>query len=108
MNHRALPECLTMRTRTSCVDMHLYLKRGQLPSSHGRLNSSVPRKSMLVQMNLVVEGCELRDTIGSVMVTHMDKLDYIMEGILNVYFLGSLYKPQVPDKFKPVLYPLLF
>jgi hypothetical protein len=74
-------------------DMNLYLKREQLPSSLGHFNSSVSRESMLVQTNLVIDGCELRDTIGSVMVIHMDKHDKLMEGLLNVYFLDSLSGP---------------
>jgi hypothetical protein len=74
-------------------DMNLYLKRDQLPSSLGRFNSRVPRESMLVQTNLVIEGCEVRDITGTVMVIHMDKHDKLMEGLLNVYFLDSLYEP---------------
>jgi hypothetical protein len=75
------------------LDINLYLKRDQLPNSLGYFNISVPCESMLVQMNLDIEGCELRDTIGSVMVIHLDKHDKLMEGLLNVYFLDSLYKP---------------
>jgi hypothetical protein len=40
-------------------DINLYLKRDQLPSSLGCFNNSVPHRIMLVQMNLVIEGCEL-------------------------------------------------
>jgi hypothetical protein len=74
-------------------DMNLYLKRDQLPSSLWRFNNRVPRESMLVQTNLVVEGCEMRDITGTLMVIHMDKHDKLMEGLLNVYFLDSLYEP---------------
>jgi hypothetical protein len=52
-------------------DMNLYLKWDQLTSSLGCFNSHVPCESMLVQTNLVIEGCEVRDITGTVMVIHM-------------------------------------
>jgi hypothetical protein len=73
--------------------MNLYLKRDQLPSSLGCFNSCVPREIMRVQTNLGIEGCEVRDIIGTVMVIHMDTHDKLMEGLLNVYFLDSLHEP---------------
>jgi hypothetical protein len=74
-------------------DMNLYLKRDELPSSLGRFNSRVPSEIMFVQKKLVIEGCEVRDIIGTVMVTHMDKHDKLMEEPLNMCFLDSLYGP---------------
>jgi hypothetical protein len=74
-------------------DVNLYVKWDQLPSSLGHFNSRIPREIMLDQTNLVIEGYEPRDIIGSVMVIHMDKHDKLMEGLLNVYFLDSLYEP---------------
>jgi hypothetical protein len=56
----------------------------QLPSSLGCFNIRVPRESMFVQTNLVIEGCEVRDITGTVMVSHMDKHDNLMEGLLNM------------------------
>jgi hypothetical protein len=70
------------------IGVNLYLKRDQLPSSLGRFNSRVPRESMLVQKNLVIEGCEVRDITVTVMVIHMDKHDKLMEGLINVYVLS--------------------
>jgi hypothetical protein len=57
-------------------------------------------------MHLVIDGCELRDTSGSIMVIyiHIDKYDKLMEGIFNVYFIESLYEPA----HLPVPYSLLF
>jgi hypothetical protein len=74
-------------------DMNLYIKRDRLPSSLGRFNSRAPRESVLVQTNLVIEVCEVRNITGIVMVIHMDKHYKLMEGLLNVYFLDSLYEP---------------
>jgi hypothetical protein len=69
------------------------IKQDQLPSSLGRFNISVPRESMIFQMNLVIEGCDMRCTIGSVMVIHMDTHNKLMERLLGVYFLDILYEP---------------
>jgi hypothetical protein len=33
------------------------------------------------------------ETIGSAMVIHMDRYDRLMEGLLNVYFIDSVYQP---------------
>jgi hypothetical protein len=73
-------------------NINLYLKRDHLPSYLGCFNRRVPREIMLVQKNLVIEGCEVGDIFGTVMVIHMDKHDKLMEGLLNVYFLDSLYE----------------
>jgi hypothetical protein len=33
------------------------------------------------------------DIVGTVMVVHMDMYDRLMEGLLNVYFLDSVFEP---------------
>jgi hypothetical protein len=76
------------------IDMNLYLKRNALPISLGRFNSCVPPGKMLVQTNLVIEACSLYDVQGTAMLIHMDKHDRIMEGLLNVYFIDSIYEPK--------------
>jgi hypothetical protein len=76
-------------------DIKLYLKRVGIPSCLGRFNSRVPVERMLVQRNLVVEGCRIDEIVSTVMVVHMDMYDRIMEGILNVYSLDSVFEPPI-------------
>jgi hypothetical protein len=73
--------------------INLYLKRGALPNSLGRFNSRIPVERMSVQTDLGIE-CFLMDKIvGTVMVVHMYLYDRLMEGLLNVYFLDSVFEP---------------
>jgi hypothetical protein len=74
--------------------MHLYLKRDALPISLGRFNICAPPGKMLVQTNLGVESCSLSDVQGTSMLIHMDKHDMLMEGLMNVYFIDSIYEPR--------------
>jgi hypothetical protein len=48
---------------------------------------------MLVQNDLGIEGCRMDDFFGTVMVVHMDRYGRFVEGLLNVYFLDSVYHP---------------
>jgi hypothetical protein len=73
-------------------DINLYIKRGGLPSCLGRFNSRIPVERMLVQTDLGIEGCTIGDIVGTVMVVHMDMYDQLMEGLLNVYFLDSVFE----------------
>jgi hypothetical protein len=75
------------------LEVNLYLKREALPSSLGRFNSRVPVERMLVQTDLGIEGCRMDTIVGMVMVVHMDQYDRIVEGLLNVYFLDSVFHP---------------
>jgi hypothetical protein len=74
-------------------DINLYLKRSGLPTCIGRFNIQVPAEIMLVQKDLRIEGCMIGDIVGTVMVVHMDMYDRLMEGLLNVYFLDSVFEP---------------
>jgi hypothetical protein len=49
---------------------------------------------MIVQTNLVIEACSLSDVQGAAMLIHMDKHDRHMEGLLNAYFIYSIYEPK--------------
>jgi hypothetical protein len=71
------------------LDINLYLKREALLSSIGRFNSRVPGGRMLVHTHLVIEGCRMDQSVGTVMVVH----GRLMEGLLNVYFLDSVFNP---------------
>jgi hypothetical protein len=75
------------------LDINLYLKRGDLLSSLGRFNIRIPVERMLVQIDLGIEGFRTDDIVGTVMVVHMDLYDWLMEGLLNVYFLDSVLEP---------------
>jgi hypothetical protein len=33
------------------------------------------------------------ELVGTMMVVHVDRYDWLMEGLLNVYFLDSVYYP---------------
>jgi hypothetical protein len=48
---------------------------------------------MLVQTDLGIEGCRIDKIVGTVMRVHMDMYDWLMEGLLNVYFLDSVFEP---------------
>jgi hypothetical protein len=48
---------------------------------------------MLVQTDLVIEGCRMDEIAVTVMVVHMDQYDRFVEGLLNVYFLDNVYHP---------------
>jgi hypothetical protein len=48
---------------------------------------------MLVETDLGIEGCTIGEIVGTVMVVHMDMYDRLMGGILNVYFLYSVFEP---------------
>jgi hypothetical protein len=74
-------------------DINLYLKRGDLPTCLGRFNSHVPVERILVQTDLRIEGCMIGDIVGTVMVVHMDMYGRVVEGLLNVYFLDSVFEP---------------
>jgi hypothetical protein len=73
-------------------DINLYLKRGGLHSCIGWFNSQVPVERMLVQTDLGVEGCRIDEIVGTVMVVHMDMYDRLMEDLLNVYLLYSVFE----------------
>jgi hypothetical protein len=75
------------------LDTNLYLKRGALPSSLGRFNIIIPVERMLVQTDLGIEGCPMDEIVGTVMVVHLDRYDRLTEGLLNVYFLDSVFEP---------------
>jgi hypothetical protein len=72
-------------------DINFYLKRGGLPSCLGRFNNRPPVERMLVQTDLGIEGCMLGDIV--VTVVHMYMYDRLMKGLLNVYFLESVFEP---------------
>jgi hypothetical protein len=74
-------------------DMNLHLKRDTLPSSLGRFNSRIPQGRILVHTDLLLQRCRLAEVIGTVFVVRMEKHDKLMDGMLNVYFLDSLYEP---------------
>jgi hypothetical protein len=59
-------------------DINLYLKRGGLPTCLGRFNIHVPVERMLVQMDLMIEGCMIGDIVGAAMVVYMDMYDRLM------------------------------
>jgi hypothetical protein len=59
-------------------DINLYLNRDKLPCNLGHFNSRVPEDRMLVQ---------------TLMMIHMDQHDRLVEGLLPVYFVDSLYEP---------------
>jgi hypothetical protein len=48
---------------------------------------------MLVQTDLGIEGCSIGEIVGTVMVFHMDMYQRLMKGLLNVYFLYSVFEP---------------
>jgi hypothetical protein len=75
------------------LDINLYLKRESLPSSIGRFNSRVPVERMLVKMYLGIEGCRIDEIVGTVMVVHTDRYNRLVDGLLNVYFLDSVFHP---------------
>jgi hypothetical protein len=72
-------------------DINLYLKRGGLPSCLGWFNSRVPVERMLVQTDLGIEGYRIDEIVGTVMVVRMDMYDWLVEVLLNVYFLDSVF-----------------
>jgi hypothetical protein len=74
-------------------DINLYLKRGGLPTCLGRFNNHVHVERMLVQTDLRIEGCMIGDFVGTTMVVHMDMYDRLIEGLLNVYFIDSVFEP---------------
>jgi hypothetical protein len=75
------------------LDIDLYLKREDLTYSLGRFNGIVPVERMLVQTDLFIEGFRIDEIFGTVMVVHMDWYDRLTEGLLNAYFLGSVFHP---------------
>jgi hypothetical protein len=68
------------------LDINLYLKREALPSI-------VPVEIILVPTDLGTEGCRMEEIVGTVIVVHIDRYDRLMEGLLNVYFLDSVFSP---------------
>jgi hypothetical protein len=74
-------------------DINLYLKIGGLPSCLGWFNSRVHVERMLVQTDLMIEGCRIDKKFGTVMVVHMDMYDRLVEGLLNIYFLDCVFEP---------------
>jgi hypothetical protein len=74
------------------LDINLYLKRGALPRSLGQFNIRIPVERMLIQTSLGIEGCWMDEIVGTVMVVHMDLYDRLAEGLLNVYFLDSVFE----------------
>jgi hypothetical protein len=74
-------------------EINLYLKRGGLPTCLGRFSIHVPFERMLVQTDLMIEGCMIGDIVGTAMVVHMDMYDRLVEGLLNVYFIDSMFEP---------------
>jgi hypothetical protein len=75
------------------VDINLYLKRDSLPMSIDHFNGRLPQGRMIVQTDLAIEGCLIEETVGSVMVIHMDRYDRLAKGLLDVYFIYSVYQP---------------
>jgi hypothetical protein len=75
------------------LEINLYLKRDAPPSILGRFISRVPPERMLVQTDLAIEGCTMKEIVGTVLVDHMDRYDWLTEGLLNVFFLDSVYHP---------------
>jgi hypothetical protein len=73
--------------------INLYLKRVGMPICLGRFNSHVPVEIMLVQTNLRIEGCMIGDIVGTAMVVRMDMYDRLVEGLLNIYFIDSVFEP---------------
>jgi hypothetical protein len=63
-----------------------------LGSKYDRFNNRAPQ-GMLVQTDLVIEGCLMEETVGSGMVISMDHYARLVEGLLNVYFIDSVYQP---------------
>jgi hypothetical protein len=41
----------------------------------------------------MIEGCMIGDIVGTVMVVHMDMYDRLMEGLLDICFLDSVFEP---------------
>jgi hypothetical protein len=76
--------------------INLYLNRDVLPASLGRFNIRAPQGSMLVQADLTIEGCLMEKIVGSNMVIDMDHYDRLIEGLLHVYFIASVYQPMNP------------
>jgi hypothetical protein len=76
------------------IDTTLFLKRDVLPMSLGWFNSRVPQGRVIVQTDFTIEGCPMEEqTVGSVMVIHMDRYDRPMGWLLNVYAIDSVYQP---------------
>jgi hypothetical protein len=73
-------------------DINLYLKIGGMPICLGRFKIRVPVEIMLVQTDLGIEGCRMDEIVGTVMVVHMEMYDRLMEGLLNVYLLDSVFE----------------
>jgi hypothetical protein len=48
---------------------------------------------MLVQTDLAIEGCLMEGTVGSLMLIQIDCYGRLTEGLLNVYFIDSVYQP---------------
>jgi hypothetical protein len=74
------------------IDIDLCIKRDVLSTSLVRFKSLAPQGRMLVETGLTIEGCLMEETVGSVMVIHIDLYDRLMEGLLNVYFIDSVYQ----------------
>jgi hypothetical protein len=74
-------------------DMNMYMQRKKLPNSLGRFSRGVPEEQMLVQTDLCMVACLLEDISCAAMVTHMSGHDTLLDGLLHVYFPGSLYDP---------------
>jgi hypothetical protein len=47
----------------------------------------------MVQTDLAIDGCTMKEIIGTLMVVHMDRYDRLVEVLLNVFFLDSVYHP---------------
>jgi hypothetical protein len=75
------------------LDINLYLKRAALLNILGRFKSRVQVERMLVQTDLGIECCRMENNVCTVMMVHMDRYEWLMEGLLNVCFRDSVFHP---------------
>jgi hypothetical protein len=73
------------------ININVHLKRDALPTSLGHSNYPIPQGHMLVQTDLAIEGGLMEENAASLMVIHMNHYDMLMEGLLNIYFIDSVY-----------------
>jgi hypothetical protein len=73
--------------------MDVYMQCNKLPDSLGTFSSGVPEEKMLVQTDSSMVGCLLEEIDGAAMVIHMPSHATLMDGLLHVYFIASLYEP---------------
>jgi hypothetical protein len=69
------------------------MQRKNLPASLGRFSTGAPEEQMLVQTHNCMVGCLPEEIGGTAMAIHMFSHDTLMDGVLHVYFIGSLYEP---------------